>query len=185
MPFPKDGKYTAEEFFALIPESNNERYELHNGELVALASPSLKHQRISIEISSEIRNYIKTNKGKCEVLAAPFDVKLNDNTVVIPDILVVCDSSKLDDKRCNGAPDFIVEVTSGNRSNDFTKKLSLYQEYGVREYWIVDPAYERVVVYFFDESYFPNIYTFDQNIPVGIYQKNEIKLEINIAELLA
>ena len=186
MPFPKDRKYTAEEFFALIPESNSEMYELYNGEIVLQASPIVIHQQIVGEIFSEIRNYIKSNNGNCKPFVSPFDVKLDDDTVVIPDISVICDPSKLSDgKRCNGAPDFVIEVTSGNRSNDFTKKLSLYQEHGVREFWIVDPDYQRVLVYFFDESHFPNIYTFDQNIPVGIYQKNEIKLEINIAELIA
>ena len=185
MPYPKDKKYTAEEFFALTPESNSEMYELYDGEIFALASPGTIHQRISGRIFRELSNYIYQQKGNCEVFAAPFDVKLDDYTVVIPDILIVCDPSKLDDKRCYGAPDFVIEITSGNRSNDFTKKLSLYQEYGVREYWIVDPDYKRVLVYFFDEGFSPNIYTFDQNIPVGIYQKNEIKLEINIAELIA
>ncbi len=186
MPFPKSYKYTAEEFFALTPESNSEMYELYDGEIVALASPSILHQRISMRISTLINNYISKQHGKCEVFAAPFDVKLDDYTVVIPDILVVCDPSKLSDgKRCNGAPDFVIEIASGNWKDDFVRKLGLYLEHGVREYWIVDPANEKVVVYFFDESYFPNIYTFDQNIPVGIWQKNEIKLEINIAELLA
>ena len=186
MPYPKDRKYTAEEFFALIPESNSEMYELYNGEIVALASPSLNHQNIIGGLYYKIRQYISENKGDCNVVLSPFDVVLNDNNVVIPDLSVICDPSKLSDgKRCNGAPDFVIEVTSGNRSNDFTKKLSLYQEHGVREYWIVDPDYQRVLVYFFDESHFPNIYTFDQNIPVGIYQKNEIGLEINIAELIA
>ena len=186
MPYPKDRKYTAEEFFALIPESNSEMYELYNGEIVALASPSILHQKISMEISSEIRNYIKSNKGDCEVFAAPFDVKLDDDTVVIPDISVICDPSKLSDgKRCNGAPDFIIEIVSSNRSNDFVRKLELYQKYGVREYWIVDPESKRVVVYYFKENNNIKIYTFDQNIPVGIYQKNEIKPEINIAELIA
>lgn len=186
MPFPRDHKYTAEEFFALIPEDDGQMYELYNGEIVDLASPSLNHQDIIGGLYYKIRQYISENKGDCKVVLSPFDVVLNEDNVVIPDLSIICDPSKLSDgKRCNGAPDFIIEVTSGNRSNDFTKKLSLYQEYGVHEYWIVDPAYNRVVVYFFDESFSPNIYTFDQNIPVSIYQKNKIKLEINIAELLA
>ncbi len=186
MPFPRDRKYTAEEFFALFPEDDGQMYELYNGEIVALASPNRLHQKIIGELFYEISSYIKNNKGNCEVILSPFDVVLSDDNVVIPDLSIICDPSKLSDgKRCNGAPDFIVEVTSGNRTNDLVKKLSLYKEYGVREYWIVDPVYERVVVYLFNENSALNIYTFDQNIPVGIYQKNEIKLEINIAELLA
>lgn len=184
MPFPKEVRYTAEEFFKLIPESNSELYELLEGEIVALASPGTLHQRIVGEIFFEIKNYIKTNKGICKPFISPYDVKLDEYTVVIPDILVVCDPSKIDDKRCNGAPDFVIEVTSGNRSDDFVRKLVLYKEAGVREYWIVDTQNKKTVVYFFDESDSPNIYTFEQSIPVGIYSKNEIKLEINIAQLL-
>lgn len=181
MTYPKEKRYTAEEFFSIMTEGSS---ELYDGEIVSLASPSTLHQRIVGEIFSEIRNYIKNNNGKCKPFVSPYDVKLNDYTVVIPDILVVCDLSKLDDKRCNGAPDFVIEILSGNWKDDFVKKLDLYQEHGVHEYWIVDPKNEKVLVYFFDESYFPSIYTFEQNIPVGIFSKNEIKLEINIAELL-
>lgn len=181
MPFPKDRRYTAEEFFRLTPESNSEQYELIDGEVVALAAPNILHQRILGEIFSEIRNFIKVNKGKCEPFAAPFDVQLDEFNVVQPDISVICDPSQLDDKRCYGAPDFVIEITSSNRSDDFTRKLALYAANGVREYWIVDPAYERVLVYFFDKSNSPYIYTFDKSVPVGIYNGN---LEINIGELL-
>ena len=181
MAIPQEKKYTANEFFALTPESNSERYELIKGEIVALAAPSIIHQRILGEIFSEIRNFIKRNNGKCEPFAAPFDVQLNEFNVVQPDISVICDPSQLDDKRCYGAPDLVIEITSSNRSDDFTRKLALYAEGGVREYWIVDTLYKRVLVYFFEKSNSPNIYTFDTPVPVGIYNG---ELEINIDELL-
>lgn len=181
MAIPQEKKYTADEFFAITPESNSERYELINGEIVDLAAPNINHQRISSRLNFELTNYIKRKNGKCEVFSAPTDVQLNYNTVVQPDIFVACDPDKFDEQKYNGAPDFVIEITSSNRSYDFTRKLALYAESGVREYWIVDTLYKRVLVYFFDKSDSPNIYTFDSPVPVGIYNGD---LEINIDELL-
>lgn len=184
MPIPMDRKYTADEFFKLVPESNNEMYELRNGEIISLASPNRMHQKISVNFAFRLKSYILSNSGKCEVYTAPTDVMLDDKNVVIPDVFITCDNDKWDEQKYNGAPDFVVEILSNNRQDDLHRKLMLYQENGVREYWIVDPKNEKVLIYFFDESDFPSIYTFEQNIPVGIYSKNEIGLEINIAELL-
>ncbi len=181
MPFPKENRYTADEFFKLTSESNSERYELIDGEIIALSAPSEIHQRIIGEVFAELRSYIKRNMGNCRPILSPFDVVLDEKNVVQPDILVVCDDGKLDGKRCNGAPDLVIEVTSSNYSRDYVEKLALYKVSGVREYWIVDPVYERVLVYFFEKSNSPYIYTFDIPVPVGIYNSN---LEINIRELL-
>ncbi|MFG6349449.1 MAG: Uma2 family endonuclease, partial [Lachnospiraceae bacterium] len=114
-----------------------------------MANPSQVHQIISMELSTIINTYIKNNKGSCKAFHAPFDVKLSDNslTIVQPDIMVVCDKNKLDTKRCNGAPDFIIEIVSpGNPSDDYIRKLYYYKNYGVREYWIVDPERKTVTV---------------------------------------
>ncbi|MBP5361438.1 MAG: Uma2 family endonuclease [Ruminococcus sp.] len=181
MPFPRDHKITAEEFFKLTPDNDSERYELINGEVFAQAAPSTSHQRITGGIYRKIGNYIESNSGKCESFISPFDVKLDDDTVVQPDVLVVCDPSQIDDMRCNGAPDLIIEVTSSNYGHDYVEKLALYKKYGVREYWIVDPLYKRVMVYFFEKSDFPSIYTFDTAVPVEIY---EGKLLLNIEEFI-
>ena len=181
MQFPKENKMTAEEYFALTPEDNSERYELINGELVALAAPSFAHQSLLGQLFRKISDYIDSNKGQCVPVLSPFDVMLDDNNVVQPDISIICDRSKIDDKRCNGTPDWIIELTSSNRSNDFTRKLALYAENGVREYWIVDLSHKKVVVYYFDESDSPNIYTFDTPVPVGIYDE---KMSICIKDLL-
>lgn len=179
MPFPVGKHYTAEEFFTLHPEENNsERYELMNGEIIALAAPTLEHQRIVGGIYRRIGNFIDSRKGKCEPFISPADVVLDNSNVVQPDVFVVCDKDKLDGRRCNGAPDFVAEVTSSNRSTDFTRKLALYAESGVREYWIVDLSYKRVIVYFFEESNSPNIYTFDADIPVRIY-KGDLTIKID------
>lgn len=179
MAVPKE-KYTAEEFLAYTPEDNF-HCELVNGEIVDFASHSRIHQEISGEVYAEIRNFIKSNKGNCKPFISPFDVRLDDYNVVQPDVFVVCDKSGLDGRRYNGVPDFVIEVLSTNRSDDLVRKLVLYSEHDVREYWIVDPKNEKTLVYFFEKSDFPNIYTFDTDIPVGIYDG---KLSINIAELL-
>ena len=102
-----------------------------------------------------------------------FDVKLNDSplTIVQPDLLVICDKNKLDGKRCNGAPDFIIEIVSpGNPSDDYIRKLYYYKNYGVREYWIVDPQRKTVTVNYFENDLLNVPYTFDSVIKVNIYK---------------
>ncbi|MDE5947056.1 MAG: Uma2 family endonuclease [Oscillospiraceae bacterium] len=185
MALPKEKKYTAEEFLAFA-ETNSEPMELIDGEIVYLASPSIIHQRIIGSIHFEIMNYIKSNKGDCIPMLSPFDVRLQDDNVVVPDISVICDKSKLSDgKRCNGSPDWIIEVVSSNWKDDYIRKLHLYEENGVREYWIVDPQRRKTVVYFFeDNNNIINIYDFSQSIPVNIYKNNPVQLSINIDELL-
>lgn len=180
MPFPRDHKYTAEEYFNETPETNK-HVELRNGEIVDFSTPTPEHQNIVGGLYAEIRSFIRKSNGDCKPFISPLDVKLNDYNVVQPDVFVICDPSKFDDKRCYGAPDWTIEVLSTNRSDDLIDKLALYQKNGVREYWIVDPKNEKTLVYCFEKSDFPNIYTFDTTIPVGIYDG---KLTINIAELI-
>lgn len=179
MPYPRDHKYTAEEYFK-TPETNK-HIELRDGVIIEFESPSEIHQDIVLGIYSEIRSFIRNNKGDCKPMAAPFDVKLDDFNVVQPDVMVKCDKSKMDGKRCNGTPDWCIEVLSSNRRDDLVDKLALYSAHGVREYWIVDPKSEKTLVYFFEKSDFPNIYTFDTSVPVGIYDG---ELTINIKELI-
>ena len=123
---------------------SEERYEIIDGIAYAMASPTVRHQRISREIMNLIYEYLK---GKpCEIFAAPFDVRLfpeednSDTTVVQPDILVVCDPSKLaDGKSCKGAPDLIIEILSESSViMDRKVKVEKYREAGVKEYWIVN-----------------------------------------------
>ena len=159
------------EDYEACPE--DERTEVYEGVPYAMAAPSTVHQSLLIELCYLIKDYIKKNNGKCKVFPAPFDVKLADDllTIVQPDISIICDTDKLDKKRCNGAPDFIIEIVSpGNSSLDYVKKTYYYQEYGVREYWIVDPQKEYVTVFHFDDDSSPERYTFDDKIKVGIYK---------------
>ena len=168
MPMPKGEKITAKEFFEKVPETN-EMLELIGGEIVSQAAPGRTHQRIVGRVFNKILNYIESKGGKCEPYIAPFDVVLDDSHVVQPDVFVVCEPDKVDEKRMYGAPDMVVEVISTNRRDDTVRKLELYKNHNVREYWIIDPESERVLVYIFGDNTSINIYTFEQAIPVGIY----------------
>ncbi len=180
MPIPKETKITTDEFFEIISETN-EHVELINGEIVYLASPTAVHQRLVLGLGSELKSFIKKKGGKCEPFIAPFDVVLDNENVVQPDVFVVCDPDKVDEKRCNGAPDLVIEIVSTDRSLDFVKKLALYKEFGVREYWIIDPAHSRTLVYFFEKRDSPEIFTFEQPVSVGIYGG---ELTITVSELI-
>jgi len=134
----------------------DERWELINGEAYDMSpAPSSNHQRISIRISSSINTWLKGKK--CEIFSAPFDVLLpifpvkdenKINTVVQPDISVICDPSKIIKKGCLGAPDLIIEILSPSTSKkDLNEKFQLYEKHGVKEYWIVDPGNKFIQVF--------------------------------------
>lgn len=162
------------------------RIEVFDGIVYDMAGPSQEHQTILTELLVNIRTYIKEKGGICSVFPAPFDVKLNDIplTVVQPDLMIVCDKSKLDGKRCNGAPDFIIEIVSpGNAADDYIRKLYYYKNAGVREYWIVDPRRKSVTVNYFEGDILNIPYTFDSTIKVNIYDDLFINFS-DIAELL-
>ena len=128
-------------------------------------------------------DYILKNAGNCKVYPAPFAVFLGEDNknYVEPDISVICDRSKLTDKGCNGAPDFVIEIVSpSSRKMDYTTKNTLYSDFGVREYWIVDPSKEQTTIYRYEEDVAPMIVPFSLPITVGIYQN----LAITISELL-
>lgn len=175
MPLPK--VYTSEDYWNL-PEG--ERAELIDGRLYAMAPPSRIHQKISGQIYKIVSNYIDAHHGSCEVYAAPFAVNLDadDRNWVEPDISVICDPNKLTDRGCTGAPDLIFEIVSpASRKMDYNLKNAIYSEASVREYWIVDPAKERVTVYHYEEDAAPVIYSFSQEISVGIYQGLTIRID--------
>lgn len=180
MPLLKNDTYTTDYIYSL-PEG--ERAELIDGTLYNMAPPNSIHQELSLELSAEIRNYIKKKGGECKAYTAPYAVFLenNDTTYVEPDISVICDKNKLNDNGCNGAPDWIIEIVSpSSRRMDYFTKLIKYRTAGVREYWIVDPVKERTTIYQYDIDDAPMIFSFEQTITVGIYGD----LNINIADLL-
>lgn len=172
------------EQYEVLPEDT--RAEVFEGIVYDMASPSEIHQTISTELTTILNTYIKSRKGSCRVFHAPFDVKLNDNplTIVQPDLMIICDRDKLDGKRCNGAPDFIIEIVSpGNAADDYIRKLFYYKNYGVREYWIVDPRRKTVTVNYFEEDILNVQYSFDSVIKVNIYDDLLISFS-DIADLL-
>ncbi len=134
-----------------------EMSELIHGKIFKMSSaPNTAHQRVSLELSRQIANYLKGKK--CKAFSAPFDVRLplseskkNDQdifTVVQPDICVICDSGKIDERGCLGAPDWIIEILSRQTSSkDLRQKFDVYQQTGVREYWVVHPVEQTVLVY--------------------------------------
>lgn len=178
MALPQKQFYTAEDYWSL-PE--DVRAELIDGQIYYQAAPSRVHQKISSELNAVIRNYIRSKGGTCDVYAAPFAVTLHKDkrTIVEPDISVICDRNKLTDKGCTGAPDWIIEIISpGNPQHDFIYKLGLYANAGVREYWIVDPRSQTILVYYFDQKDFGvKSYTFQDKIKVNIYEDFEIDFQ--------
>ena len=174
MPLLDFDTFNINDIFSL-PE--NRRAELINGQLYDLSPPNRIHQKIISRLHQKIINLIDSHNASCEIYPAPFAVFLNndDKTYVEPDISVICDVSKLDDRGCNGAPDWIIEIVSpSSRRMDYNTKNGIYAEAGVREYWIVDPSKSRTTIYRFQEDAAPIIIPFDQVITVGIYNDFQI-----------
>jgi len=172
--------YTQDDYYAL-PEDVHA--ELINGRLYDQAAPSRIHQKISSELYTIINNYIKSKNGRCEAYYAPFAVDLSrdgKNSIVEPDISVICDKRKLTDRGCTGAPDWIIEIVSpSNPIHDYVRKLNLYLDAGVREYWIVNPMEQTIYVYSFGDTFRPASYKFSDKIKAGIYDN----LTIDFASL--
>lgn len=172
----KEEIHTIHDIYAL---PDGERAELIDGQIYYMAPPGRSHQRISGYLYHEIYDHIKNNNGKCEVYSAPFAVFLNDDDInyVEPDISVICDLSKLDEKGCHGAPDWVIEIVSpGSKSRDYMTKLFKYRTAGVREYWIVDPDKEMVMVYGFEKDTVEQ-YLFGEAVPAGIFEGFAVKVQ--------
>ena len=167
MPLPKE-QYTSKDYWAL-PEGS--RAELIDGQLYSMAPPSRIHQEITFQLARKLADYIDSKEGNCKVYPAPFAVNLDaDNkNWVEPDISVICDKNKLDDKGCNGSPDWIIEIVSpSSRRMDYSVKLFKYRSSGVREYWIVDPEKQRVMVHDLENEDIDE-YSFSNIISAKIY----------------
>ncbi|MHB8893981.1 MAG: Uma2 family endonuclease [Candidatus Geothermincolia bacterium] len=180
----RDARYTYADY---LQWSNDERWELINGVAYNITpAPSINHQRISRELLVTFATFLKGKK--CEVFDAPFDVRLpapgesdeTTNTVVQPDLVVVCDPSKLDDRGCKGAPDLVIEILSPDSvARDQKEKFLLYEQAGVLEYWLVHPT-DRIVTVFHrgaDGAYGrPAVYTPGERIRVGVLPDLEIEV---------
>ena len=164
---PRKEEYVSYRYFLEMTEKSENRYELIDGVVYLLASPRFTHQRILGEMHIIFHHYLKGSK-KCDAFMSPFDINLirqpikllrdvteDDINVVQPDLIILCDYMKdIDEKdKYQGTPTLVVEILSpSTRSKDRVKKLDLYMESGIEEFWIVDPKTKSVMVYSFKEG---------------------------------
>lgn len=178
------GEYTYRDYLNW-PE--DEKWELIGGNVYMSAAPSRRHQEIQVELLRQISNYLS---GKtCRVYGSPFDVRFarkddldkDVKDVVQPDITIVCERFKLDDRGCIGSPDLIIEIVSPSTASvDYIKKLSLYEKNMVKEYWIVHPTDEIAMVYKLnnvDKYGRADIYSKNDEVKVGIF--NDLIIRLN------
>ena len=174
------GPYGLKDYLEL-PE--DVRAELIDGHFYDMSSPSMVHQQIALEVAARMREHIRRNKGKCKTFIAPADVQLDrdEKTILQPDVFVVCKRDQITKSRIVGAPDMVVEVLSpGSWSRDMIMKLQKYREAGVREYWVILPDQKVIYVYLFEKAVDPEFYTFEDRVPVGIWDG---KCEIDFCEI--
>ena len=165
----------------------DDRVELIRGKIFKMTAPSRFHQDVSVRVASSLFNFLK---GKtCRVYTAPFDVRfpkgsVNDKdiyTVLQPDLCVICDQSKLDDRGCIGAPDIVVEILSpGNNKKELLNKYSVYEEFGVKEYWVISPAEKTFLKYTLDDTgkYQPSkLFTLSETITSTVLPGFELNLD--------
>lgn len=166
--------------YMALPEGT--RAELIDGVLYDMAGASRAHSRTQVYAIHKILDYIERNNGGCEVFGSDFDVILFEDrdTVVQPDVFVVCDSDKVGEHGVNGAPDWIIEIASpSNYRHDYLRKLNLYMEADVREYWIINPMEQNISVYIIENMDFElHFYGFKEDVPVQIYDG---KLKLNFS----
>ncbi len=167
----------------------DERWEIIDGVAYAMSpSPSRLHQEISGNLYLAFGNYLKDKQ--CKIYAAPFDVRLpqknetedNASTVVQPDLTIVCDPNKLDNRGCKGAPDLIIEILSrSTASHDVIKKRRLYEQNGIFEYWIVDPSNQIITRFYMNDELSkykePEYFVRDNTITPIIFPELEIDLK--------
>lgn len=182
-----DGVYTYADYLTWQFE---ERVELIKGKLFRMSpAPNRRHQRIAGDLHRNIATYLVGNP--CQVYFAPFDVRLLDSkkskkankdiySVVQPDICVICDTSKLDDRGCIGAPDWIIEILSpGNSRKELNEKFRLYEENGVQEYWIVHPNDQTLAVFELQQDKYQlrKLYSSEEEVAVGIFSDLVLDLQ--------
>ncbi len=180
--YERQGTYTVEDRDR-IPEDI--RTELIDGVIYDFASPTTFHQVIAGAVHSQLIRYVSEKGGDCMPFVGPVDVQLDrDNrTMIVPDVVIVCKPEIITGKCIYGVPDFVLEVISpSTRRRDYTKKLTKYEEAGVREYWIIDPYKKMIHVYFFeDDVKCPALYGIDRKVPVNIF---EGEVEIDLTSIL-
>lgn len=176
----KPGEYTLEDYYTL-PEDR--RAELIDGVIFDMSAPTFVHQHILGDVFNTIKNYINERKGACIPMMAPVDVRLDcdDRTMVQPDLLILCDKSKICKWGIMGAPDFCLEIISESTSRrDYVKKLQKYTDAGVREYWIIDPIRKMLLSYHWKDDYVPHIQPLRGKAGLALYDGG---LQIDLDEI--
>ena len=180
MAFAQERIYTIEDIYAL---PDGERAELIDGQIYYMSPPNRKHQEIAVMLTQKIANHIDKKGGPCKVYPAPFAVFLNKDDInyVEPDISVICDKDKLNDKGCSGAPDWVIEIVSpGSRRMDCSTKLFKYRSAGVRDYWIVDPDKNRITVWNFEEDNTEEFH-FSDSVPSNVY--DDLSIDFSVLDI--
>jgi len=180
-PYPNNGHWTYADYKAweLKPR---ERYEIIYGEAYAMAAPNTLHQTMQMELGRQFANFLVGKK--CRVIAAPFDVRLfyeedeSDDTVVQPDLSVICDEKKRGKEGCRGAPDLVVEILSpSNTAIEMQRKFHVYREAGVAEYWVLESEHKTLTVYLFKgEEMITRKYGEKDSVPVAVLEGLSIEL---------
>jgi Uma2 family endonuclease len=173
-----DRRYTYAEY---VEWDDDMRWELIDGVPYMMSAPSRQHQELLSNLHVLFKTFLK---GKsCKVYFAPFDVRLNadtfDNTVVQPDLLIVCDHSKLNKAGCAGSPDLVVEILSPSTSRyDRTLKFNTYLKSGIREYWVIDPETKTLAVHLLkDDNYVTHAYTDEDSVHVHVLESCVINMK--------
>ena len=177
-----DGSYT---YWDYLKWQFDERVELIKGKIFKMSpAPNMNHQKISSSIHFSFLSAFK--KGSCSAFAAPFDVRLpipkegKDTTVVQPDLCIICDESKLDKRGCDGAPDLVVEILSpGNSKHEMDTKFQLYQEAGIKEYWMVEPAERTVFVYTLRDGIYIGLRPFVEGMVIESPLFSDLRVEVS------
>lgn len=177
----KQGEFTIEDYLKL---PDDKRYELIDGVLYAMSSPTSVHQLIAGQIYAKLLSFVASHQGNCVPFISPMDVKLDpDNrTMVEPDVMVICNRDKIRKARVYGAPDLVIEVLSGStRTKDMIIKTMKYKNAGVREYWMIDPDRKNVMTYLFEnDDVDVHFYSMEDQVPVHIF---EDKCVIDFSEI--
>ena len=186
MGLPQKERISLEEYYRMR-ETSDRLLEYIDGIVYMSPSPSTKHQRTSMRLSSTLFAFLQ---GKpCEVFSAPFDVELQrdevkGNTIVIPDLSVICDKTGLTEQKYIGVPAVIIEILSpSNQSHDLVTKLNLYMQYGVKEYWIVNPISDSILIYVLNDNG-----EYELDIPPATGTAHSIVLDgfaVNLTDLFA
>jgi len=156
------------------------RAELIDGQIFYMAAPKLVHQALIGDLYFQIRAHIESQAGDCKIYVSPVSVRLteDDRNYLEPDIIVVCDSTKLEEDGCHGAPDLVIEIASkSTQKRDYGLKMAKYRSAGVKEYWIIDPQRQVIMAYWFENETLNELHGIQDEIEFHLFPGLKIKLK--------